>query len=426
MDGEGIDVGGLEQVGAETVETSQQVDPKQEDREYSQWIKSLKEDGDAAKFHRRLKDDYGRVQELRRLDPKGLEGVRERYSALDGIAHGDKKGLDAVQSMRSALAETQAVVEAITSGNPDAIRELPDEQREGVLRQAPAILDMLAEHSGEAYSAALLPHFVGALKESEMAGAFNQMVAVLQEQPPKWLTPEQKGAWMEDKFGKIVANATTMSQWFKAQDARLKEIGTASKQNGQGKVEESRNGQSGTFSQTANPQFWDNLAKTETNPYVEQEFEKELKPWADKLAKVGIRLSKEKRDSLGEEYVRRVSSLSIKNTEYKDQMARYNRQKSPDTSSVLSLFKSEHGKHSPTVLKSLIERDYGQVLNKQGKVTAISSNGAGKNPPPQDGVKVVSVRPPDHLINKPKTPRDWIYQNKWRMKDGSIVQVRAN
>jgi hypothetical protein len=75
-------------------------------------------------------------------------------------------------------------------------------------------------------------------------------------------------------------------------------------------------------------------------------------------------------------------------------------------------------------MESLIKRDYDQVLNKQGKVTPISS---GKNnPPPPSGYRVVSVKPPDHLINHQKTTLEELHTNKYRMKDGTRVWVRPN
>ena len=218
---------GLEAVdGQEGGEGQQQAppDPKQADREYSNWIKSLKEDGDSGKHYRRIKDDYSRLQTLSRLDPKGIDGVRERYAALDGVAYGDKKGIEAVSTMRTALAESQTVLDAIAQGD---LTQLGDEQRQGITRMAPKILDMLAESDADGYVKAILPHFVDALKGSQLYSAFGQLVDTLSQEPPKWMRPEQKADWINDRLQAVLGHATTMGQWFKAQEDRAKGLGAA-------------------------------------------------------------------------------------------------------------------------------------------------------------------------------------------------------
>ena len=114
-------------------------------------------------------------------------------------------------------------------------------------------------------------------------------------------------------------------------------------------------------------------------------------------------------------------------------MLRYNRQRTPDKSSVVSLFSSEFNKHAPNVMKGLIERDYGQILDKRTAPKANgngSGNGTKPNPiAPQKGVKIVTVRPNRADIDFQRTPTDWLYPTKgrgeqWKMKDGSIQQYR--
>ena len=138
------------------VEQQQQADPdiqrRQEDKAYSDWIKGLKEDGDAAKHHRRAKDDFSRLQELRRIDPKGLDGVRTTYDSIKGIAHGEKIGMDAVTAMRDSLAEHQTAMDSLSNGDFESLSE---DTRSGVIRMTPALLDTLAESNPDAYSAAL-------------------------------------------------------------------------------------------------------------------------------------------------------------------------------------------------------------------------------------------------------------------------------
>src|SRR5208337_1002914 len=148
----------VEQSSGGEVEQSQETQPSQQDqqrqadKEYSNWIKSLKEDGDAGKYYKRLKGDHERLQGLLRLEPKGLDGVRTRYESLNGIAHGDKTGMDAVRSIQESLAESQSVLDAIAQGD---IKSLGDDQRDGVLRMAPSILEHLADTAPDAYASLL-------------------------------------------------------------------------------------------------------------------------------------------------------------------------------------------------------------------------------------------------------------------------------
>jgi len=308
----------LEQ-GLEQVEQSsggdggqlQQPDPKQADREYSQWLKTLKEDGDFGKHYRRIKDDFGRLESLKRLEPKGIDGVRERYAALDGVAYGDKKGIEAISTMQSTLAESQAALDAIAQGD---LRSLSEDQRAGIMQSAPQLLDMLAESDAAGYVKAVLPHFVDALRGSQLYSAYGQLVDALSQEPPKWMKPEQKADWTNDRLQSVIAHASTMGQWFKAQEDRLKEIDTGRQKPNEEEVAQPK---AETQTGTANPQFWKDNVYPDTNAIAEKTFNEELKPWAERLSKAGFRLSDAKKQALVGELVQGVISEANKNADYK-------------------------------------------------------------------------------------------------------------
>lgn len=398
----------------ETTQVSAQDQQRQADKEYSNWLKGLKEDGDAGKFYKRLKGDHERLQELRRIDPKGLDGVRSRYETLNGIAHGDKTGIEAVQSIQEALAESQTMLDALAQGD---ISQLPEEHQDGVLRMAPSIIDHLADTNPEAYAALLTPHFWQAIESSPLAQYYSGMVEVLNEKPPEWLTKEQLPQWTLDHVGRITNMARGMGQWFT--DLQKKAQGAAD-----GK-QATTTGTTAEKNTSGNPQFWQQSVYPQTNAHAEETFGKELRPWAEKLAKAGIRLSDAKKQALAQEMVQSVSSLAAKNQNYMAQMKRFNSQRSPDAASVISTFKSEFNRHAKSVLEGLIRRDYGQILEKGTKtVTKPATPGAKTVTSAQPGVKMVSIKPSRDRIDFQRTPTDWIYQNKWRMKDGSVVQYR--
>lgn len=408
----------VEQSGGEVEQQTQQNtqdQQRQDDKEYSNWLKGLKEDGDAGKYYKRLKSDYERLKELNRIDPKGLDGVRSRYETLNGIAHGDKTGIEAVQSIQEALAESQTLLDAIAEGN---IVTLPEEQRDGVLRMAPSIIDHLADTNPDAYAALLVPHFWQAIEASPLAQYYSGMVDVLNEKPPEWLTKEQLPQWTLEHVNRITNMARGMGQWFtdlkaKADGAQKGETpGTQT-----GKTEETGKG---------NPQFWQQSVYPQTNAHAEETFTKELRPWAEKLAKSGIRLSEAKKQALAQEMVRDVSALAKKNQTYTAQMKRFNAQRSPDAAAVISTFRSEFNRHAKSVMENLIRRDYGQILDKGTKAVTRPTTTTATKPAAQaqTGVKIVSVKPSRERIDFQRTPTDWIYQDKWRMKDGSVVQYR--
>ncbi len=326
--------------------------------------------------------------------------------------------------MQSTLAESQAALDTIAQGD---LRSLSEDQRAGIMQSAPQLLDMLAESDADGYVKAVLPHFVDALRGSQLYSAYGQLVDALSQEPPKWMRPEQKADWTNDRLNAVIAHTSTMGQWFKAQEDRLKEIGEGKPKPGAtGEVQPKAEAQTGPFAKTANPEFWEKTVTPESNANASKIFDQELRPWADKLAKAGFRLSDAKKQALINEFSLGVKEEALKDKDYVSQIQRYNRQRNPDKASVLSLVTSQFTKHAPNVMKALISRDYGQILDKR---TAPKPNGNGngtKSAPvvPQKGVKIVTVKPNRADIDFPKTPVDWLYQNKWKMKDGSVQQYR--
>ena len=408
----------VQESGAEQTQEAQQStqdQQRQSDKEYSNWLKGLKEDGDAGKYYKRLKSDHERLRELQRIDPKGLDSVRSRYETLNGIAHGDKTGVEAVQSIQEALAESQTMLDAIAQGD---ISTLPEEQQDGVLRMAPSIIDHLADTNPDAYAALLTPHFWNAIESSPLAQYYSGMVDVLNEKPPEWLTKEQLPQWTLEHVGRITNMARGMGQWFNDLKAKASESGDKGKQGSAESAEKP----------TAQPnqQFWQQSVYPQTNAHAEETFTKELRPWVEKLAKSGIRLSDAKKQALAQEMLQGVSSMAQKNTSYTAQMKRFNSQRSPDAAAVISTFRSEFNRHAKSVIEGLVRRDYGQILDKGTKtVTRPVGTTAKPAAQAQPGVKVVSVKPDRSRIDFQRTPTDWIYQNKWRMRDGTVVQYRA-
>ena len=407
------ELGGQEQ---EQQDATSENDQKAQEKSYRDFIKGLRDDDTASPHYKRIKSDYGRLLEVGRLDPKGVDGVRSTYEALKGVAFGDKQGIEAAREMQAALADSQQTLEAIADGN---LETLSEDQRNGVMRMVPLLLDQLAEQPGDDYAKAVLPHFMGALMDSPLVGAYNQLVNILKQEPPSYLLPNQKADWQAEKFNGIIEQAKAMGGWFKAQEDRVKEFGTKT-QNPQGQQQQQQT-QDGP---AAGADWWGKNVHAEMNTHVETEFTKELRPWADKLAKAGFRLSDAKKSALAQEFVSAATSEMKKDKNYTDQMGRYNKQKAPDANSVKATAKSAFNNVANRVMKDLIERDYGQVLTpkKVGQKTATTSTKPAVTG--QTGLRIVTVKPDRSRIDFQRTPKDWILSDKYRLRDGTTVQYR--
>ena len=325
--------------------------------------------------------------------------------------------------MRSALAESQGLLDGVVDGNFEALSE---DHRNGIIRMTPQLLDTLAESNPEAYTAALLPHFVEALKSSDLVSNFNTMVDILTQEPPKWLKPDQVTEWTNERLRSVLQNVKGMSQWFKQQETRAAEVG--SKPNGQPMRTggESRPAQE-TQVATANPQYWSDKVYPETNKHAEETFSRELKPWEEKLAAKGFRLSKLEKEALAQKFVAGVVKNSQGNQDYVSQMGRYNKMKSPDAASIVSVFRGEFNRHANNVMKALVEENYGDKL-KGGKPGPKPVTRTATPSAPEKGVQYGSVKPRREDIDIVKTPKEWIYDDKrYRrvLTNGRTFELRA-
>ena|ERR1700677_513076 len=418
-----VELGTGGESGLETTQPDPQAQ-RQSDKEYSQWIKSLREDGDAGKHYRRIKDDFGRLEAIRKLDPKGIDGIRSTYDGIKGLAYGDKTGLEAANTMRSALAETQSAMDSIRAGEYES---LPEDVRDGIIRTLPAQLETLAQTNPDAYTAALLPHFVDSLRESGLVQHFNQLVDVLSQKPPAWLKPEQMTEWTNERLRQVLGSATGMSQWFREQEARAKEVGA--KPGGQpmktGGEPTARAAETGG---TANPQYWQEKIYPEANKHAEDTFNRELRPWEEKLAAKGFRLSKLEKEALAQKFVSGVTALAQANKDYTSQMSRYDKMKNPDAASIVSVFRGEFNRHANNVMKQLVEENYADKLKGGKPGPKVVPHRSAAASAPERGVQYGSVKPRREDIDLVKTPKDWLYdETRFRrvLKNGRTFELRA-
>jgi hypothetical protein len=164
---------------------------------------------------------------------------------------------------------------------------------------------------------------------------------------------------------------------------------------------------------------WNTQIGPSLDNHASQTFQKLFAPYAGRL-----KLDANTTNALKMEFSRRVASTAAKDKTYMAQIGRYRAQKNPDPATVTNFAKVQFDKHAQTVLKGLVDERYKPFLNGKPKMAPSTTPNGAKAGPVAPGVKIVAVKPPMDKINHKATPIEWIREKKYRMYDGSIVQVR--
>ncbi len=327
-----------------------QLTPEQQqakaDREYKAWLKGLR-DADPkthGRFARQAQDDRGRLLELSRLEPKGIDGVREKFAILDSVTYEDPErgvltGTEAVAALQDQVREMGEVDSLLATGDPRALEALGDDFNEGLAKLTPAILDRVREADPEAYAAAILPHFVQALAQSDLIGNYNALVDTLNEAMPQWLPEDKKAAWIADKFRRVTELASGMGGWLKAQMDAAKGDGKANvsrgtkagqREQGTGnRTDKAAQEQEQAATREATQHYSANITP-KLNQHAEQKFNELFRPYAKRL-----HLDSAARTDLARAFTQGVTAKAMarlagnKPNAYEQQMTRYWRQRTP-------------------------------------------------------------------------------------------------
>ena len=395
-------------------------------REYSQWLKGLRESGDptAAKFARLAKDNHGSMYALRQLDPKGIEGVRERYALLDSVIHndperGELKGAEAIAALQDSVREIGEIDARIVAGDAEALNSFDDEMKAGIVKMTPAILDMAKTSDPEGYAAAVLPHFVEALKSSDLVSSYNAMVDVLEEKPPSWLTEQQKQAWQADQQRKVVSLAANMGAWLNAQARKAAELPTGKNvpRGTNGQPKDTLSEREAKFNEREQEAHWSTNISPKLDQHASAEFQKLFAPYAKRL-----NLDAPTANALKMEFSKRVASAAAKDANYMGQIKRYRAMRNPDPGTVLNFAKVNFDKHAKTVMESLVNERYKPFLNGKPRGAAPTN---GSSPAPAKGIQMVTVRPKDSDIDHRNRTLDQIHKKIFPLRNGKVVQLQA-
>lgn len=409
----------------ETTETESPFSPKVS-REFSNWLKELKAaNPEAAKYVRMAKDAYSRQYALNQLDPKGIDGVRERYSVLDSVIHndperGELKGAEAVAAMQDHVREIAEIDEKIANGDSSALESFGDEMKAGIVKMAPAILDMARQMDPDGYNAAILPHFVQALAGSPLVQNYNAMVDVLNEQMPNWLPEDKKQAWADDKMKRIMGMAGNMGTWLNALAEKAGKPPQPRSADGKPPVDKQAQREK-EFNEREQAQHWNTNISPKLDAHASTKFEELYRPYGKRL-----NLDNTTRQALKMEFSKRVSQTAAKDANYTAQIGRYRAQRNPDPGTVLNYAKVQFDKHAKTVMDSLVNERYKPFLTGKSKPPLTPQSSGGQNrTSPTTGIQFVGAKPSAGDIDYKNTSTDMIYKGQYRLKSGKVVQVRG-
>lgn len=412
------------EVAAEPQETETETEPgKQSDnpfstkfsRDYRAWLNAQKStDPNVARFVKQARDDYGRLYALQQLEPKGLDGIREKYALLDSLAHGEAKGADALSAMQDALKEWDEFDRAILDGDPKAFEGISPEFDAGLAKLAPAYLDRLAQSNPEALEAAVLPYIVNTLANSPALGQFNAMVDVLKEAPPTWLTPEQKSQWAADRMQRVVAHVAKMSEWFnsigeKATANPAKEVDPKVAE-----IEERRT----RLEQAEQKHHWDNKIEPLVSGHHQKLFEQYFKPYQTRL-----KLNDKGTGAMASAFRQGIIEAAWKDPDYQRQYKAFKGQKNPDPTTVSNYVNAWMSRQAKGILDGIVQERYGNFLSgKPRPQQAAKPNGVTRGPS-SPNIEMRTVRPPDNEIDHKRRTLDQIAKKIFPLKNGKVVQL---
>jgi hypothetical protein len=418
----------VDQQSSEAVDSSQQSTESSEynpfesksARELSQWLKGIRDaDPNNAKYARALKDVFGQQYAFKKEFPSGIEEVRGMKALVDSVIHqgpdgNELRGAEAISALQDSVREYAQIDELLATGDPRALESLGDEFNDGLAKLAPSILDRIKGSDPEAYANAVLPHFVDALSKSDLVQNFNGLVDVLNEQPPNWLTDQQKQAWGKDQMQKVISLAANMGKWFSAQAEKVKGSPQVT-QNGKPKADPVAQREA-EFNRREQDHHWNTSIAPNLDQHAAQTFSKLFAPFAKRL-----NLDAPTANALKMEFSKRVASEAAKDKAYMGQIGRYRSMRNPDPATVTNFAKVQFDKHAPNVLKSLIDERYKPFLNGKPRATVAPTNGS-KPAVKGDSVQYVTVKPAN--IDYKNTPLAWLHQKQYRTTDGKVVKVR--
>ena len=366
---------------------------------------------EAAKYARQARDNHARLFALTQLEPKGIDGVREKYALLDGLSRGDFKGPEALTAIQDELASVEEVDRLLASGDPKAFDALGDDFNAGLAKLAPAYLDRIQKTDPAAFEAAITPHVVSTLANSDLVREYNALVDVLNAQNDPRFDDKTKMQFAITQLGK-------MGQWLNG----LAEKGAApvaAKPDGQREQFEQERNQ---FEEERQKAHWETKIYPSVRKEASDKFAEQLAPLQKRL-----NLNPVQKESAFGDFKAKLARLMESDKEYERQYNAYRKQKGPDAAAVTNFVRLNIAKRAKEAFDQVKEERWGGFLAGKPKTAPVVQPQNGVKPktsgPVPVNVEVRSVKPPMNEIDHRNTPIAWLPMKQYRLYSGKVVRV---
>jgi hypothetical protein len=412
---------GAEQIeeGSEEVAESQQQEPANADdpyttkysREMRAALKAWEQaNPESAKYAKQARDNHARLFALQQLEPKGIEGVREKYALLDGLTHGDAKGAEALTALREEYQGVLEIDEKIAAGDPSALEAFGEDFNPGLAKLAPAILDRVLKSDPAAFDSIVLPHLVSTLAESTLVREFNALIDVLNAQNDPRFDDKTKASFTRQQLAK-------MGAWLNEVSQKAGTVKAAVAPNG--KTADPLVERQTTLEKQEQEFHWNTKIAPTASSHENATFKTLFDPYQKRL-----KLDAPAQADLMQAFKAGLNRAGSGDADYMRQMKLYRAQKNPDPAMVGNYVKSAINKHAKSVMESLIKARYGRFLTAKPTVGNVTSKNGKPQSPAGPGVEIRTVKPPMNEIDHRNTPVEWLAQKKYRLTSGKVIQVR--
>lgn len=389
-------------------ETKPQADEYKDDKSYREalkaWRDANKDNPDIVKFAKRAYDMNGRFAELGKLDPKGLDGVRETYALVQQAG-----GADKIVEMQQQLQTYTDSDARIAAGDPKALESLGPEFDKGLAKLAPAYLDRIQKSDPEGYANAMLPHLLGSLQGSGLLQNLNKVVDVLNNNT---LSPEQKLAYAAQFLG-------SASKWYESESQRAGQLKSAPTSDPQA---EQYTQQMTQLEQRERDFLWKTQVAPPVVNYENQQIEKYLSPYQAKL-----KLPDAAKQDLISGIKSGLKSAGQADKAYLTTLQGFQKNKGAQPDQIIAHVRGGIDRHVARVVKSVTEGRYGHVISSRPGPKPGSAPSTGSAPGTGKGSLqaplMVSAKPGQDAIDWPGTKRSGDYMKHiYKLKDGRTVQ----
>ena len=293
---------------------------------------------EAAKYAKQARDNHARLYALNQIEPKGIDGVREKYALLEGLSHGESSGAEALAAIQEELQGVQETDELLASGDPRAFEALGDAFNDGLAKLAPAYLERIAKSDPESLNRAVMPYLVSTLQKSELVKHYNDLVDVLNAQNDPRFNDQTKMQFTIQSLAK-------MGQWLNGlQDKAVAPPAGPNKEQEQFQTERSK------FQEEKVTTHWEAKIYPQTRQFVDAKFKELFAPYQSRL-----KLPPEALDDAKADFRRRLNAAGEADKPYMGQISVYRKQGMANPEAVVNFVRSGLARHVKPVMDAMMK-----------------------------------------------------------------------